>query len=71
MITNSPMQELRMLRNILLNRSDWMAVSDRTMTQSQINYRQALRDLPSTSEPQFDENGNLTGVEWPVYNEET
>jgi len=70
MITNSPMQELRMLRNILLNRSDWMAVSDRTMTQSQINYRQALRDLPSTSEPQFDENGNLTGVEWPVYSEE-
>jgi hypothetical protein len=39
-----------------------MAVSDRTMTQAQIDYRQALRDLPETADPQLDENGNLTNV---------
>jgi len=25
-----------------------------------------LRDLPANSEPQLDENGNLTNVNWPV-----
>lgn len=57
---------LRSKRNELLQQSDWMAVSDRTMTQAQIDYRQALRDLPANSEPQLDENGNLTNVTWPT-----
>ena len=29
-------------------------------------YRQHLRDLPAMSSPDLDEDGNLTGVEWPV-----
>jgi len=59
------MRQLRQQRNQLLDQSDWMAVSDRTMTQAQIDYRQALRDLPETADPQLDEQGNLTNVTWP------
>jgi len=62
-----PMRLLRQQRNQLLQQTDWMAVSDRVMTQAQIDYRQALRDLPETADPQLDENGNLTNVTWPVY----
>jgi len=62
-----PMRLLRQQRNQLLQQSDWMAVSDRVMTQAQIDYRQALRDLPATADPQLDENGNLTNVTWPSY----
>ena len=62
-----PYHYLRKQRNHLLQQSDWMAVSDRTMTQAQVDYRQSLRDLPETADPQLDENGNLTNVTWPVY----
>jgi hypothetical protein len=62
-----PLRLLRQQRNQLLQQTDWMAVSDRVMTQAQIDYRQALRDLPETADPQLDENGNLTNVTWPVY----
>jgi len=61
------MAKLRELRDEKLAQSDWMAVSDRTMTQAQIDYRQALRDLPQTADPQLDENGQLTNVTWPSY----
>ena len=60
-----PMRLLRQQRNQLLQQSDWMAVSDRVMTQAQIDYRQALRDLPETADPQLDENGQLINVTWP------
>jgi hypothetical protein len=62
-----PLRLLRIQRNQLLAESDWMAVADRTMTQAQIDYRQALRNLPETADPQLDENGNLTNVTWPTY----
>ena len=62
-----PLRQLREQRNQLLQQSDWMAVSDRVMTQAQIDYRQALRDLPETADPQLDEQGNLTNVTWPSY----
>jgi len=62
-----PLRLLRQQRNQLLAQSDWMAVADRTMTQAQIDYRQSLRDLPETADPQLDENGNLTNVIWPSY----
>ena len=62
-----PFHYLRKERNRLLSETDWMAVSDRTMTQAQIDYRQALRDLPQTADPQLDEQGNLTNVTWPSY----
>lgn len=62
-----PMRILRLERTRRLAQSDWMAVSDRIMTQEQIDYRQALRDLPATADPQLDEQGNLTNVTWPTY----
>ena len=60
-----PLRLLRIQRNQLLQQTDWMAVSDRVMTQPQIDYRQAIRDLPETADPQLDENGQLTNVTWP------
>lgn len=49
---------IREQRNELLKETDWWAVSDRTMTQEQIDYRQALRDLP-------DQDG-FPDVDFPV-----
>lgn len=39
------MQALRRARDEKLAATDWMAMSDRTMTAEQIAYRQALRDV--------------------------
>jgi len=39
---------LRQKRNQLLTETDWWASSDLTMTQEQIDYRQALRDITLT-----------------------
>ena len=39
--------EIRGERDALLNASDWMAMSDRTITDSQASYRQTLRDIPA------------------------
>tara|TARA_R100000388_G_C7125164_1_gene102822 strand:- start:83 stop:433 length:351 start_codon:yes stop_codon:yes gene_type:complete len=61
-----PMRVLRVERNQKLSETDWWAGQDLTMTQDQKNYRQALRDLPSTAEPQLDENGQLINVTWPT-----
>ena len=36
-------------RNALLQRTDWMACSDYTMSDAWKTYRQALRDLPAQS----------------------
>lgn len=58
--------QLRQQRNALLAKTDWWCLSDQTPTQAQLDYRQALRDLPATQTPALDENGQLTGVEWPV-----
>jgi len=50
---------LRAERDRLLAETDWWAVSDRTMSAEQADYRQALRDLPAnTTDP-----ANPT---WPV-----
>jgi len=61
-----PMRLLRIERNKLLQQTDWRFRSDLTPSQEWIDYCQALRDLPANSEPQLDENGNLTNVNWPV-----
>ena len=60
-----PMRLLRLNRDRKLAETDWWCCSDRTPTQAQLDYRTTLRDLPSTASPSLDENGNLTGVEWP------
>ena len=61
-----PMRLLRLERNQKLAQTDWWCASDRTPTQAQLDYRTALRDLPSTASPSLDENGQLTGVTWPT-----
>ena len=61
-----PMRLLRIQRDQLLQETDWRFRSDLTPSQEWIDYCQALRDLPANSEPQLDENGNLTNVNWPV-----
>jgi hypothetical protein len=58
--------KLRISRDQLLKDTDWWVLPDRTPTQAQLDYRQALRDLPATASPALDENGNLTGVTWPT-----
>ena len=60
-----PMQLLREERNRKLAETDWWCCSDRTPTQAQLEFRTALRNLPSTASPSLDENGELTGVNWP------
>jgi hypothetical protein len=60
-----PMRLLRLERTRLLAESDWMANSDVTMTEEWRVYRQALRDI-TTQIPSLDENGNLTGINWPT-----
>ena len=43
------MESIRGKRNQLLKDTDWQASSDRTMSDAETTYRQALRDLPSTN----------------------
>ena len=58
-------------RNTLLNESDkYMTIDYPHVLETDIKnwkeYRQALRDLPSTARPTLDADGNLKDVEWPV-----
>lgn len=50
---------IRGKRDALLSECDWWASTDLTMTQEQIDYRQALRDI--TSQAGFPES-----ITWPV-----
>tara|TARA_Y100000361_G_C11027228_1_gene272792 strand:+ start:65 stop:409 length:345 start_codon:yes stop_codon:yes gene_type:complete len=61
-----PLRLLRLERNRLLQETDWMANSDVSMTDEWRIYRQALRDLPSTSSPELDDSEQLTNVIWPT-----
>ena len=47
------MRFLRQDRDMKLKKSDWMANSDVTMSDAWKTYRQALRDLPSTTSDPF------------------
>jgi hypothetical protein len=61
--------KLREERNVLLDKSDKYMTQDyprKHEVEDWIMYRQALRDLPRTARPILDEDGNLTGVEWPA-----
>lgn len=66
-LIEKPMKLLREHRSQLLSETDWWAVTDRTMTQAQIDYRQNLRDLPAISNPVLDHNNSIgiSGVNWP------
>lgn len=52
-------EQYRYVRDDLLTETDWWAVADRTMTDAEITYRQALRDLPAQS-------GFPTSITWPT-----
>ena len=49
---------IRAKRDGMLSSTDWWAVQDRTMSQDEVNYRQALRDI--TDQPTFPDS-----VVWP------
>ena len=57
--TPPPPHVVRQKRDDLLAETDWWAVADRTMSQAEIDYRQALRDVPAQAG--FPEN-----VTWPT-----
>lgn len=65
-----PMRRLRVERNRRLAETDWWAVSDITISDERKNYRQALRDLPSTQTPENDDDGayglKASTVTWPT-----
>ena len=50
--------EVRKRRNVLLEETDFYALSDVTMSDEMRTYRQALRDLPASTE-------NSVDVVWP------
>jgi len=65
-----PMRLLRQERDKKLAETDWWTIRSNdtgvSLTQEQKDYKQALRDLPSTASPQIDENGQLINVTWPT-----
>ena len=60
-------EQLRQQRDQLLRDTDWRDLPSYPATDQAAwrTYRQALRDLPATQEPELDEEGNLTNVDWP------
>ena len=64
--------DIRKLRNRKLAETDYLALSDVTMSDAVKTWRQTLRDLPqnNTTEAKYDEllakdsNGNLTNSVW-------
>ena len=50
-LTKNKWREVRSERNRLLADTDWRASSDLTLRDAWKNYRQALRDVPSQSDP--------------------
>lgn len=49
--TNEQWQEIRSIRDQLLNQTDWRASSDLTLADTWKTYRQALRDITTQSDP--------------------
>ena len=57
-LTKNKWREVRSERDRLLADTDWRATSDRTLTDNWRDYRQALRDIPTQTDPY-----NIT---WPT-----
>ena len=47
-ISAAPLNALRQERNRRIAETDWWVLPDRTPTQAQLDYRQALRDITNT-----------------------
>jgi len=62
------MRLLRIERDRLLAETDWTALGDVTMSSAMKTYRQQLRDLPASSDPKLDSNGDLdmSSVKFPT-----
>ena len=64
------MTKLRSERDALIPSTDKYIMADYPINDETRKkwkrYRQLLRDLPGMSSPDLDEDGNLTGVEWPT-----
>jgi len=60
----------RVERNKRLSDCDWTQANDCQLSETKIQewkvYRQALRDLPETTTPSFDEHRILTDIHWPT-----
>ena len=67
-----PMRQLRIQRNQLLAQTDWRMNTDYPYTDQAkwASYRTQLRNLPASSEPTLDEQGNLI-VDWPTPPDQT
>ncbi len=50
-LTNKKWIEIREIRNQILKETDWRASTDLTLSDDWKNYRQALRDVPTQSDP--------------------
>ena len=63
-----PIRLLRKERDRLIAETDWWVLPDRTPTDEQLAYRQALRDLPDNSTPVLDNTTilGISGVTWPT-----
>ena len=70
LIAAAPMAELRKQRNAKLAETDYLALSDVTLSADMKTYRQALRDLPAHAngkDAAFDTDGTtLKNVTWPT-----
>jgi len=70
LIAAAPMAELRRQRNAKLAETDYLALSDVTLSADMKTYRQALRDLPAHAngkDAAFDSDGTtLKNVTWPT-----
>ena len=70
LIAAAPMAELRVQRNAKLAETDYLALSDVTLSSDMKTYRQALRDLPAHAngkDAAFDSDGTtLKNVTWPT-----
>ena len=69
--TDKPIYDLRKLRDIKLQETDWWGAGDRpAMSDEQKAYRQALRDLTDTTSPRLntypDTQLDESSFDWPV-----
>ena len=65
------LSQIRRIRNEKLSETDYLAMSDNTMSEEMKTYRQSMRDIPQDySETDYDdllardEQGNLTHTVW-------
>jgi len=64
---NATLNFIRVERNARLAATDVWVLPDRSPTQAQLDYRQALRDITDNCpDATLDENGLVTGVTWPT-----